>query len=68
MITGAITPYVFLLRTQAMRATTSIITKAESLNSLFVSLHENGIEVILDVVFNHTAEGNEMTVFLVQGH
>ena len=22
-------------------------------------LHENGIEVILDVVFNHTAEGNE---------
>lgn len=23
-------------------------------------LHENGIEVILDVVFNHTAEGNEM--------
>ena len=23
------------------------------------TLHENGIEVILDVVFNHTAEGNE---------
>ena len=26
---------------------------------LVKSLHENGIEVILDVVFNHTAEGNE---------
>ena len=23
-------------------------------------LHDNGIEVILDVVFNHTAEGNEL--------
>jgi isoamylase len=29
------------------------------LKSLIKSLHENGIEVILDVVFNHTAEGNE---------
>jgi isoamylase len=27
--------------------------------SLVKALHENGIEVILDVVFNHTAEGNE---------
>lgn len=26
---------------------------------LIRDLHENGIEVILDVVFNHTAEGNE---------
>lgn len=29
------------------------------LKQLIKSLHENGIEVILDVVFNHTAEGNE---------
>ena len=29
------------------------------LKSLIKSLHDNGIEVILDVVFNHTAEGNE---------
>ncbi len=29
------------------------------LKQLVKSLHENGIEVILDVVFNHTAEGNE---------
>lgn len=30
------------------------------LKELIRALHENGIEVILDVVFNHTAEGNEM--------
>ena len=29
------------------------------LKQLIKALHENGIEVILDVVFNHTAEGNE---------
>lgn len=31
---------------------------------LVKSLHENGIEVILDVVFNHTAEGNEDGPFI----
>ena len=30
------------------------------LKTLIKSLHDNGIEVILDVVFNHTAEGNEL--------
>lgn len=29
------------------------------LKQLIRQLHQNGIEVILDVVFNHTAEGNE---------
>lgn len=29
------------------------------LKELIRALHDNGIEVILDVVFNHTAEGNE---------
>ncbi|HBA62430.1 MAG TPA: glycogen debranching enzyme [Lachnospiraceae bacterium] len=29
------------------------------LKELIKDLHDNGIEVILDVVFNHTAEGNE---------
>ncbi len=30
------------------------------LKEMIRELHENGIECILDVVFNHTAEGNEM--------
>lgn len=30
------------------------------LKKLIKALNENGIEVILDVVFNHTAEGNEL--------
>lgn len=29
------------------------------LKTLIKDLHDNGIEVVLDVVFNHTAEGNE---------
>ena len=29
------------------------------LKTLIKALHDNGIEVILDVVFNHTAEGND---------
>ena len=33
------------------------------LKSLIRRMHENGIEVILDVVFNHTAEGNEQGNF-----
>jgi len=32
---------------------------ADELKNLVKELHRNGIEVILDVVFNHTAEGNE---------
>lgn len=44
---------------------TSYTAKAEynkegtELKELISELHENGIECILDVVFNHTAEGNE---------
>ncbi len=33
--------------------------EGRELKSLIRALHENGIEVFLDVVFNHTAEGNE---------
>nr|WP_300849608.1 alpha-amylase family glycosyl hydrolase [uncultured Acetatifactor sp.] len=33
--------------------------KDNELKVLIKALHDNGIEVILDVVFNHTAEGNE---------
>ena len=37
-------------------------TQGEEINEfkwMVKELHENGLEVILDVVFNHTAEGNE---------
>lgn len=34
--------------------------EGDELKLLIKALKENGIEVILDVVFNHTAEGNEM--------
>ncbi len=33
--------------------------EADELKNMIKKLHQNGIEVILDVVFNHTAEGNE---------
>ena len=33
--------------------------QVDELKTLVKELHSNGIEVILDVVFNHTAEGNE---------
>lgn len=33
--------------------------EGNELKKLIKELHENGIEVLLDVVFNHTAEGNE---------
>ncbi|MCR5674982.1 MAG: glycogen debranching protein GlgX [Lachnospiraceae bacterium] len=34
------------------------------LKELIRMLHENDMEIILDVVFNHTAEGNEMGPFI----
>lgn len=33
--------------------------EADEFKNLVKTFHKNGIEVILDVVFNHTAEGNE---------
>ena len=33
--------------------------EADELKNMIKKLHQNGISVILDVVFNHTAEGNE---------
>lgn len=33
--------------------------EVDELKALIKELHKNGIEVMLDVVFNHTAEGNE---------
>lgn len=38
--------------------------EGDELKHLIKELHENGIEVLLDVVFNHTAEGNEQGPFI----
>jgi len=42
-----------------LAATGKLGMQADELKTLIRDLHKNGIEVILDVVFNHTAEGNE---------
>lgn len=43
-------------------------SEGTELKELIKELHSNGIEVILDVVFNHTAEGNEKgSVFSFKG-
>ncbi len=38
--------------------------EGNELKQLIKELNENGIEVILDVVFNHTAEGNELGPYI----
>ena len=40
-------------------ATGKLGMQVDEFKALVKELHKNGIEVILDVVFNHTAEGNE---------
>lgn len=40
-------------------ATGPLGMEADELKNMIQTFHQNGIEVILDVVFNHTAEGNE---------
>jgi isoamylase len=40
-------------------ATGKFSMQVDELKALIQDLHNNGIEVFLDVVFNHTAEGNE---------
>lgn len=40
-------------------ATGGLGMQVDELKALIKDLHRHGIEVILDVVFNHTAEGNE---------
>lgn len=40
-------------------ATGNLGMQNDELKALIKELHENGIEIVLDVVFNHTAEGNE---------
>jgi len=40
-------------------ATGALGMQVDEFKNLVKQLHKNGIEVLLDVVFNHTAEGNE---------
>jgi glycogen operon protein len=40
-------------------ATGALGMEVDEVKNLVKELHRNGIEVLLDVVFNHTAEGNE---------
>ena len=45
-------------------ATGKLGMQVDELKNLVKELHQNGIEVILDVVFNHTAEGNEQGPYI----
>ena len=49
----------FFAPKSAYAATGKMGMQVDELKSLVKALHKEGIEVILDVVFNHTAEGNE---------
>ncbi len=52
-------PVAFFAPKAGFAATGAEGGEINELKSLIKDLHQNGIEVILDVVFNHTAEGNE---------
>ncbi|MBN1669215.1 MAG: glycogen debranching enzyme, partial [Anaerolineales bacterium] len=45
-------------------ATGKLSMQVDEFKALVKELHRNGIEVMLDVVFNHTAEGNEMGPYI----
>lgn len=47
-----------------LAATGKFSMQVDELKTLVRELHANGIEVMLDVVFNHTAEGNENGPFI----
>src|SRR5256885_6859923 len=49
----------FFLNVSKKEQTGRVGMQADEFQALVKALHQNGIEVILDVVFNHTAEGNE---------
>ncbi len=53
-------PLAFFAPKAAYAASEEAGGEVNELKALIKALHENGIEVILDVVFNHTAEGNEL--------
>ncbi len=49
----------FFAPKSGLAATGKLGMQVDELKALVKDLHNNGIEVFLDVVFNHTAEGNE---------
>jgi isoamylase len=49
----------FFAPKSGLAATGKLGMQVDELKALVKELHRNGIEVFLDVVFNHTAEGNE---------
>jgi glycogen operon protein len=53
-------PISFFAPNTAYTASIEYNREGVELKNLIKTLHENNIEVILDVVFNHTAEGNEL--------
>lgn len=52
-------PVCFFAPNTAYSADHEITHEGDELRRLVRTLHKNGMEIILDVVFNHTAEGNE---------
>ncbi len=49
----------FFAPKSGLAATGKLGMQVDELKALVKELHRNGIEIFLDVVFNHTAEGNE---------
>ena len=52
-------PVSFFAPNSAYSADHEFTNEGDELRRLVRTLHKNGMEIILDVVFNHTAEGNE---------
>lgn len=57
-------PIAFFAPHRAYSSDQSLLGPVNEFRDMVKALHKAGIEVILDVVFNHTAEGNETGPFL----
>ena len=67
--TGATTRSASSRRTTSTRRAPGVGQQVQEFKSMVRTLHEAGIEVILDVVYNHTAEGNHLGPTLAfKGH
>ena len=58
--TGVTTRSATSRRTTSTRATGDLGQQVQEFKQMVKTLHDAGIEVILDVVYNHTAEGNRL--------